>query len=220
MRKETKLISEIQGNKANPRQIKDCKFEKLVDSLLVFPEMLELRPIVCNTENIVLGGNMRVSALAFIAGMQEPEILHRLESLSDYQSKTTEQKNKVVDFWARFLDKPQIDVSIADNLSDSQQREFIIKDNASFGEWDWDALANEWDSVQLDDWGIDVWQMPDDIDESTDQEPAKQKEDEKDLSDKIQTQYKIEILCESESEQEELFNKLSEEGYECRILTL
>jgi len=41
---------------------------------------------------------------------------------------------------------------------EAKQKEFIIKDNVSFGEHDWDILANEWDAVQLDDWGLDVWQ--------------------------------------------------------------
>ncbi len=41
---------------------------------------------------------------------------------------------------------------------EAKQKEFIIKDNVSFGEHDWDVLANEWDAVQLDDWGLDVWQ--------------------------------------------------------------
>ena len=44
----------------------------------------------------------------------------------------------------------------ASNLTIEQQNEFIIKDNVGFGEWDWDVLANEWDSEQLEDWGLDV----------------------------------------------------------------
>lgn len=44
----------------------------------------------------------------------------------------------------------------ASDLTDDQQRQFIIKDNAGFGEWDWDMLANEWDTAELDEWGIDV----------------------------------------------------------------
>jgi ParB-like chromosome segregation protein Spo0J len=51
----------------------------------------------------------------------------------------------------------------ADDLTEAQQREFIIKDNVGFGEWDWDILANEWNSVQLEDWGLDSWQNEDDI---------------------------------------------------------
>ena len=41
---------------------------------------------------------------------------------------------------------------------EARQKEFIIKDNVGFGEWDWDTLANEWDEVQLEEWGLDVWQ--------------------------------------------------------------
>lgn len=44
----------------------------------------------------------------------------------------------------------------AENLTEDQQREFIIKDNVGFGEWNWDALANEWDATELSDWGLDV----------------------------------------------------------------
>ena len=51
----------------------------------------------------------------------------------------------------------------ADNLTEKQKQEFIIKDNIGFGDWDYDMLANEWDSVELEDWGLDVWQNEDDI---------------------------------------------------------
>jgi hypothetical protein len=44
----------------------------------------------------------------------------------------------------------------ASNLTIEQQNEFIIKDNVGFGEWDWDILANEWDTEQLEEWGLDV----------------------------------------------------------------
>jgi len=56
-------------------------------------------------------------------------------------------------------------IEIAQGLSDDQKKEFIVKDNASFGEWDYDVLANEWDSVKLAEWGLDVWQNEDDIEE-------------------------------------------------------
>jgi hypothetical protein len=44
----------------------------------------------------------------------------------------------------------------AADLTEEQQREFIIKDNVGFGEWDWEQLANEWDVQQVEDWGLDV----------------------------------------------------------------
>jgi hypothetical protein len=52
------------------------------------------------------------------------------------------------------------------NFTPKQEREFIIKDNVGFGEWDWDILANEWNSVELEDWGMDSWQNMDDIEAS------------------------------------------------------
>jgi len=45
----------------------------------------------------------------------------------------------------------------ASELTEEQQREFVIKDNSGFGEWDWDMIANEWDSTELIEWGLDVW---------------------------------------------------------------
>jgi site-specific DNA-methyltransferase (adenine-specific) len=50
----------------------------------------------------------------------------------------------------------EVPIIIADNLTEEQQREFLIKDNVSGGEWDWDMLANEWDAEELADWGLDV----------------------------------------------------------------
>lgn len=50
----------------------------------------------------------------------------------------------------------EVPIVIADNLTEEQQAEFIIKDNVGFGEWDWDLLANEWDEELLQDWGLDL----------------------------------------------------------------
>ena len=50
----------------------------------------------------------------------------------------------------------EVPIIKASELTDEQQKEFIIKDNVGFGEWDWDQLANEWDVEQLQDWGLDV----------------------------------------------------------------
>ena len=112
-------ISEVKSNPNNPRQIKDDKFAKLVQSIKDFPEMLDIRPIVVNADMVVLGGNMRFKACKE-AGLKEVPII------------------------------------VAENLTDEQQKEFIIKDNVSGGEWDWDMLANEWEVEQLDAWGLDV----------------------------------------------------------------
>ena len=53
-------------------------------------------------------------------------------------------------------------IEVAEGLTEEQKKEFIVKDNVGFGEWEWDMLANEWDSVQLAEWGLDVWENQDD----------------------------------------------------------
>jgi hypothetical protein len=50
----------------------------------------------------------------------------------------------------------EIPIIKAENLTEEQEREFLIKDNVGFGEWDWDALANDWDADELKDWGMDL----------------------------------------------------------------
>lgn len=50
----------------------------------------------------------------------------------------------------------EVPIIKASDLTEDQQRQFIIKDNVGFGEWDWDMLANEWDEHELNEWGLDV----------------------------------------------------------------
>jgi ParB-like chromosome segregation protein Spo0J len=122
-------ITEVKGNPKNPRLIKDDKFRKLVKSIQEFPQMLELRPIVVDENNIVLGGNMRLKACKE-AGLKEVFIVK------------------------------------AEGLTELQKDEFIVKDNVGFGEWDWDMLANEWDTELLNDWGLFVPELPNEVDYS------------------------------------------------------
>ena len=44
----------------------------------------------------------------------------------------------------------------ADDLTEDEQKQFIIKDNVGFGEWDWEMLANEWEAEELEEWGLDL----------------------------------------------------------------
>ena len=158
MKTETVHLSQIQVNGANPRKITDAKFDKLVNSILVLPKMLELRPIVVDNTFVALGGNMRYRALTAISDMDENEIKSRLADIRDFQKKTAAEQDYLVEYWLRWKDKPTAQIIKATELSEAEQREFIIKDNVGFGDWDMDALANEWDEKDLDDWGLDVWQ--------------------------------------------------------------
>lgn len=158
MKTEIVNLSQIQVNGANPRIIKDDKFEKLICSILVLPKMLELRPIVVDNTFVALGGNMRYRALTAISDMDEEELKSRLSEARDFQKKTAAEQDNLIEYWLRWKDKPTAHIIKATELSEEEQREFIIKDNVGYGEWDMDALANEWDAEELDDWGLDVWQ--------------------------------------------------------------
>jgi hypothetical protein len=57
-------------------------------------------------------------------------------------------------------------IDIAEGLTEEQKKEFVVKDNVNFGEWDWDSLGNEWDNVKLGEWGMDVWQPEEAVDYS------------------------------------------------------
>lgn len=50
----------------------------------------------------------------------------------------------------------EVPIQLADDWTEEQKKEFVVKDNVSYGEWDWDSFANEWDSNQLKDWGLDI----------------------------------------------------------------
>lgn len=158
MKTEVVHLSQIQVNAANPRTITDSKFEKLINSILVLPKMLELRPIVVDNTFVALGGNMRFRALSSIADMDVEEIKSRLADVRDFQKKTTAEQNNLVEYWERWKDKPTAYIIRATELSEEEKREFIIKDNVGFGDWDMVALANEWNEDDLVDWGLDVWQ--------------------------------------------------------------
>tara|TARA_R100001509_G_scaffold165065_1_gene144969 strand:- start:683 stop:1870 length:1188 start_codon:yes stop_codon:yes gene_type:complete len=119
MKAEKVKVYKVKTNPDNPRLIKDRKFKKLVKSIKDFPEMLKIRPIVVDENNIILGGNMRYKA-CIEAGLKEIYIIQ------------------------------------AKDLNEDQKKEFIIKDNVGFGEWDWDIIANDWDLGKLNDWGLDL----------------------------------------------------------------
>jgi hypothetical protein len=111
-------ITDIKFNPTNPRIIKDSRFKELVQSIKDFPDMLDLRPIVIDEKNMVLGGNMRLKA-CIEAGLAEVPVTKA-------------------------------------HLSEEQKKEFIIKDNVGYGEWDWETLANGWDVASIKNWGVNV----------------------------------------------------------------
>lgn len=157
MKTEQVKLSQVRANAANPRTITSDKFTKLVNSILVFPKMLELRPIVVDSKMLSLGGNMRGNALKAIAKMTPEEIATRLSSLADYQRKSKPERNKLIEYWGKWLEAPFAFIIKANEFTEDERQQFIVKDNVSYGQWDYDLLANNFDNKKLEDWGMDVW---------------------------------------------------------------
>jgi hypothetical protein len=119
-------LSQIKSNPNNPRIIKDDKFKKLVQSIKDFPEMMDKRPIVCVTD---------VDGKIYPLGGNM-----RFKSIQELGYKD------ISDTW----------ITIADEWTEEKRKEFVIKDNVGFGEWDWSDLANNWDAEKLEVWGLDI----------------------------------------------------------------
>ena len=159
-------LNKIKVNDKNPRTITEDKLRRLIESILVFPKMLTIRPIVIDDKGVALGGNMRTRALKEIKKLGRDAIPERLQQIRQYANKPQEEKNELLAHWDAWFKDETVPVIHAESLTEEEKREFIIKDNSSFGAWDWDVLANEWDAEQLDDWGVDVWQ-PQQLDTTT-----------------------------------------------------
>lgn len=155
MQTEKVPLKNISTNKDNPRKIDKSQFDRLVISLLVFPEMQQLRPIVVDETGTALGGNMRYRALTAIAQKKTiTNIENTLRDSRDFTKKTEAQQIALLNYWKQWLANPTAAIVRAETLTPEQKREFIIKDNALFGEWDTDMLLAEFNATELQDWGI------------------------------------------------------------------
>jgi hypothetical protein len=118
-------INNLKLNPQNPRIIKDDKFKKLMQSINDFPEMMEKRPMVCVTDDD--------GKLYPLGGNM------RLKAIIELGYK------EIPDNW----------IMVADDWSEEQRKEFIIKDNVSFGEWNFEELSLNWNVEQLKNWGVE-----------------------------------------------------------------
>lgn len=130
-----KRVNELKQNEDNPRYITSEKFDLLVQSVKSFPEMLKARPIVVDENNVILGGNMRYRACVH-AGMKTIPV-YQISPKDPGIKKTLKERGVTYDVL---------------------KAEFVIKDNASYGAWDWDVLANNFTTEDLKGWGLDIWQ--------------------------------------------------------------
>lgn len=155
MKTEEIELKRLTENEDNPRLIKAAQFQKLVQSIIVFPRMLTLRPIVVDGTYKALGGNMRLKALRHITTMDETGI--RLKFQAEGDRLTEEAQEALLAYWQDWQQHPTATIIKADDLTEAQKTEFIAKDNISYGAWDYDQLANHWDAQTLQGWGMAVW---------------------------------------------------------------
>ena len=183
---------QINGVPKNPRYLKGEEHDKLKKSLKDSPELLQYKPLmVCATEN---------NTFVVVCGNMRLRICQELhnEGMKGFDALPCFVLNK--------------DVPIA------KIKEYAIKDNVQAGNWDWDELANgDWDVNELQDWGVDCSFLT----ESEDADNLEKKEkEEKDYSDEIVSEYKLEVDCKDEETMQSLYEELTGRELECRILTL
>ena len=105
----------------------------------------------------------------------------------------------------------EIDVRIPSRLlSDKEAKEYLIRSNKNTGEWDMDKLANNFDVGELKEWGFEDFEFGINEKESK----------ENDLSEKITGSYEVVVELDCEEDQQNVYEKLTKEGYKCRVLTL
>ena len=105
----------------------------------------------------------------------------------------------------------EVPIIKASDLTEDEQKQFIIKDNVSGGEWDWEALAADWNAEELEEWGLDVWQQPTEVDYSIldDDDVSEQLED---MTSGVKKAIQIEFEAEHYNEAYELVKFWREQG--------
>ena len=118
---------------------------------------LDIRKIKPNPNNPRLIKDDKFQKL--VKSLQEfPEMLDKrpLVCVTDVDGKVYPLGGNMRLKAAQELGMKELPVTLADDWTEEQRRQFVIKDNMGYGEWDWDAIANEWDAEQLSEWGLDI----------------------------------------------------------------
>ena len=109
---------------------------------------------------------------------------------------------------AKEIGLKEIPVKVADNLTPDQEREFLIKDNTSGGEWDWEVLANEWNNEELEAWGLDVPNWAAGMDENNMQDDDVDLEEEFNAIGTMDGKQRVVFLFDGPEEAESYLNSL------------
>lgn len=141
-------LQKIKPNPENPRIIKDDAFRRLKTSIAQFPEMLEKRGVAVVKDGgkyMAIGGNQRYRALCDLKKeVDDPDFCNLYDA-------TEEKRAVLLGYFANGI--PCEDCT---NFTPDQVRRFVVLDNAPFGLWDYDELANQYDAEELRKWGVDI----------------------------------------------------------------
>jgi DNA modification methylase len=136
-------INEIKPNPNNPRIIKDDKFKKLVKSIQDFPQMLELRPIVIDENNIVLGGNMRLKA-CIEAGLKDVPVKQAKELTEEQKKEFIIKDNVGFGEWSW------------DDLANNWDEELLTEWGLDIPNFEQEVLEADEDDFAVPDGGIET----------------------------------------------------------------
>lgn len=157
-----KDIRKLKPNPDNPRTMSEFMEGKLIESILVFPKMLELRPILINKDSIIIGGNGRVECLSKILNLDDNEIEDYLFNQKKFRMATEEEKTSLLAFWAKWKKKPEVPVRILDNVTAEEEKEILVKDNLHYGEDDIDLMKQHFEREAIGDYlGTVAWNLYD-----------------------------------------------------------
>lgn len=148
-------ITELIANPNNPRKISKDKKARLKQSILLFPKMLYYRDITVNKENMVLGGNQRTDILKEILKSSPMDWILTMSENEKWKLLSPSQQEQAVDYWKEWVKDPVVEVSVAENLTEKEEKEYIFKDNEEYGEYDFDRLTKMYDQINLVNFGFD-----------------------------------------------------------------
>ena len=128
-----KPINTIFAHPKNPRLIRNEKYLEQKKSIEETPEMMDLRPVIIDEDDIILGGHQRWRACKELGWKDVPVMQYTREK--HLKSESFTKFNKTYELVCA---------------------EIVIKDNTHYGEFDYDILANEWDDHPIVDWGVEI----------------------------------------------------------------
>jgi len=131
----TKPINKIFAHPKNPRLIRNEKYLEQKKSIEETPEMMDLRPVIIDEDDVILGGHQRWRACKELGWKDVPVMQYTREK--HLKSESFTKFNKTYELVCA---------------------EIVIKDNTHYGEFDYDMLANEWDEYPLLEYGVPVWE--------------------------------------------------------------